>query len=278
MGWDGNGNGKGKGTISAPTGTGSPLSALCPCRPVSRAFTYFTAGWNASKNFYPSSSCVSRNANAQSSCAPLLPLPSTHNSHRLSPTHMPSTTLLPSSSDFKAHFSTAMSDYTGQTRTDLVNHPLTAAIKNCHTQNAVLDILQERAQALNGSRKGDATLIKWLRPTVDCLFALSINQALSGSASLLFMPARIVLSGIGILFEAAKDVKASYDSLLDLLEHVEGFSRRLMVYTKTPLTPNMVDILVNILIELSSVVTLMTKQIRQGQLSASIPVINRLLT
>jgi hypothetical protein len=51
-----------------------------------------------------------------------------------------------------------------------------------------------------------------------------------------------------------------------------------MVYTKTPLTPNMVDILVNILTELSTVVTLTTKHIKEGQLSASIPASNCLLT
>ncbi|KAI0290371.1 hypothetical protein BC826DRAFT_1106497 [Russula brevipes] len=73
---------------------------------------------------------------------------------------------------------------------------------------------------------------------------LSINQALSGSASLSLMPAHIVLFGIGILFEVAKVVKASYDTFLNLLEHVEGISRRLMVYARIPLTLNMVNILI----------------------------------
>lgn len=157
-------------------------------------------------------------------CTTSIP-PASFHSHSQLPTTlaipMLSTTLLPASSNIGARFSTAMSDYTGRTWTDLVNNPLTAAIKNCHTPNAVLNILQERAQALNGSRKGDATLIRLLRPTVDCMYALSTNQALSGSASLVrspsvwplqlcldtyfvlqsFMPAHIVLSGIAFLFE-----------------------------------------------------------------------------
>jgi len=46
-----------------------------------------------------------------------------------------------------------------------------------------------------------------------------------------------------------------------------GFFKRLGVYTDVPPTPVMMDIIVNILLELLSVLSLATKQITQGRLS-----------
>jgi hypothetical protein len=66
-----------------------------------------------------------------------------------------------------------------------------------------------------------------------------------------------------VVYQAIKDVSASYDALVDLLESIEHFLNRLDIYTKIPLPPAVGEILVKIMVELLSTVALVTKQIKQ---------------
>jgi hypothetical protein len=60
------------------------------------------------------------------------------------------------------------------------------------------------------------------------------------------------------------------DALVDLLESIEHFLKRLDIYTKVPPTPAMTEIVVKIIVELLSTLALATKHIRQGLPSESI--------
>jgi hypothetical protein len=75
---------------------------------------------------------------------------------------------------------------------------------------------------------------------------------------------------IQLPFQAFKGVSADFDALVDLLESIEHFLKRLDIYTKVPPTPAMTEIVVKILVELLSTLALATKQIRQGRLSESV--------
>jgi hypothetical protein len=70
--------------------------------------------------------------------------------------------------------------------------------------------------------------------------------------------------------QAVKGVTDSYDSLVDLLESIENFLRRLEIYTKITPTVAMTEIVVKILVELLSTLALATKQIKEGKSSESI--------
>jgi hypothetical protein len=65
------------------------------------------------------------------------------------------------------------------------------------------------------------------------------------------------------MYQAVKDVGASYDFLVDLLESIERFLCRLDIYTKISPTVAMAEIIVRILVELLSTLALATKQIKQ---------------
>ena len=65
------------------------------------------------------------------------------------------------------------------------------------------------------------------------------------------------------LYQAVKDVSASYDALIDLLESIERFMNRLDIYTRIPLTENMTEMIVKIMAELISTLALVTKQVKQ---------------
>lgn len=65
--------------------------------------------------------------------------------------------------------------------------------------------------------------------------------------------------------QAFKGVSADFDSLVDLLESIDHFLKRLDIYTKIPPTPAMTEIIVKIMAELLSTIALATKQIRLGR-------------
>jgi hypothetical protein len=66
-------------------------------------------------------------------------------------------------------------------------------------------------------------------------------------------------------------VTASYDALVEVFECIENFVRRLMIYTKIDRpTPAMTEVVIKIMVELISVLALVTKQINQGRFSKSL--------
>jgi hypothetical protein len=71
--------------------------------------------------------------------------------------------------------------------------------------------------------------------------------------------------------KAAKDVDASQEVLVDLFSRIENFFRRLESYTEVRPTPAMMDIIVNIVVEVLSILALATKEIRRGRASEWIP-------
>jgi hypothetical protein len=68
----------------------------------------------------------------------------------------------------------------------------------------------------------------------------------------------------------AKDVRASYDALVDIFECIENFLRRLKIYTEIPPTSAMTAMVIKIMVEVLSVLALATKQINQGRFSMSV--------
>jgi hypothetical protein len=69
------------------------------------------------------------------------------------------------------------------------------------------------------------------------------------------------------IFQAAKDVRASQDTLMDVFERIESFFRRLEVYTEVPQTTEMMDTIILIMVEVLSILGVATKEIRQGRMS-----------
>jgi len=67
--------------------------------------------------------------------------------------------------------------------------------------------------------------------------------------------------------QAARDVHANQDTLLDVFERIESFFRRLEIYTEVPPTPEMMDIIIQIIAEVLSILGIVTKEIKQGRTS-----------
>ena len=67
--------------------------------------------------------------------------------------------------------------------------------------------------------------------------------------------------------QAAKDAQASQDILIDIFERIEMFFRRLEVYAELPSTMEIMNIIIQIMVEVLSVLGIATKEIRQGRMS-----------
>ena len=63
------------------------------------------------------------------------------------------------------------------------------------------------------------------------------------------------------------DVRASQDTLVDILERMETFFQRLEIYTRVSPPPEMTDIMLRIMVEVISILGMATKEMKQGRMS-----------
>ena len=68
-------------------------------------------------------------------------------------------------------------------------------------------------------------------------------------------------------YQTVKGVIDSYDTLVDLLESIEHFLKRLDIYTRISPTVAMTEVIIKIVIELLSALALVTKQVKEGKAS-----------
>jgi hypothetical protein len=104
------------------------------------------------------------------------------------------------------------------------------------------------------------------------------------STSQAFSPAKVIFVGVSVLLsvrilrwtfvrailissQAAMDVRASQDTLIDIFERMETFFQRLEIYTRVSPPPEMIDIIVNIMVEVLSILGMATKEMKQGRMS-----------
>ena len=83
------------------------------------------------------------------------------------------------SSNFQFIFDAALSNYTNQTSIDLITHPSAQTLQNCHSVDAIFDLLQDRAKQFQAYRDGNRKLIDCLKPVVQVLHTVSgiLNEA-----------------------------------------------------------------------------------------------------
>jgi hypothetical protein len=169
-----------------------------------------------------------------------------------------------SSSNFQLIINNALDKYKERTKNDLLVHLLAAQLQLCNSPSAILAALQQQAQELDQSRSSDERWSRWLDPTVDILYTLS--SAVAAGVGLVFPPTNVIFAGFGVLLSAAKDARASQDALIDIFERIEMFFRRLEIYTEVPSTMEMMGTIVQIMVEVLSILGIATKEIRQGRI------------
>ena len=107
-----------------------------------------------------------------------------------------------SSSQFLSIFDAALKEYSQKTGKDIVTDPITAKFQCCSSPDAVLNVLQEEAQAFNDFRNGNGKvqLMRKLKPTVDILLALSTSGVLgNGIGSVSAQAFKFEMPSTGVL-------------------------------------------------------------------------------
>ncbi|KAH9056455.1 hypothetical protein EDB87DRAFT_1231666 [Lactarius vividus] len=204
--------------------------------------------------------CAASQYPLQKSCYPLSP-------QRSAPDQAPSTgtmSQVPSSAtssiNFQTIFTAALKAYKQQTKRDLAEHPLATRLQSCDSPHAILAMLRAQFQT---SQSANERWTKWLDPTVNVLYAFSV--ALGNGVGLIFPPSNAIFAGIGVLLQAIKDVRSSQDALVDIFSRLEYFFKRLEQYIEVRPTAAMTDIIVKIIVEVLSILGIVTKEVGQGR-------------
>ena len=67
--------------------------------------------------------------------------------------------------------------------------------------------------------------------------------------------------------QATKDASTSRDKLIDLFNRIEHFFRRLEIYTGITPTTAMTDMIIEIMVEVLTILAIATKDVKRGRLS-----------
>ncbi|KAH9061929.1 ankyrin repeat-containing domain protein [Lactarius vividus] len=104
------------------------------------------------------------------------------------------------------------------------------------------------------------------------MFCTRFLRPLGQGVGTVLSPAKVVFARIGVLLQAVRDVRDSQEALVDLFGHIEYFFRRLETYIEVQPTAAMTEITVKIMIEIILILGIVTKEIKQGRISMSLPV------
>jgi hypothetical protein len=67
--------------------------------------------------------------------------------------------------------------------------------------------------------------------------------------------------------QAVNDTSVSQDKLIELFNRIEHFFRRLEIYTGITPTPAMTDIVIEIMVEVLTILGIATKEVKRGRFS-----------
>ena len=271
---------------------------------ISRAYTaaMFSSRSLSSANYYPHIPTKTLTRGRLPRAAPTEPLPSAQISLSAFILMSHTQSSAPPSSNFHVIFNNALDTYRKRTKEDLLTHPLAARLQACDTPRAILTILQEEIHdGLDPSYRGVKRWSRWLDPTVNVLFAFSVTIGAGVGLVCLRTGVRLISSDIHLadifarecdfywcrrppfsactplnmsawvvtayLTQVVKDVQASQSAILEIFERIKMSFRRLEVYTEVEPTPEMMDMMVEITVEVLSILGIVTKEIKQGRIS-----------
>jgi hypothetical protein len=198
-------------------------------------------------------------------------------------------------SRFRAQFESALQAYQRKTNITLAEHSIAIQFQGCHSVEPITTFLQNEARAFNDLPRSEI-IMKSIESIVSILSAISAtleafslvrqNHRLFHVPDWFFQPlspTNAIYAGLAVLLDvcvilpflsrypdvqvnqAAKGVISSFDALVNFLESMEHFLKRLDIYTWIPATLTMDEIVVKILVELLTTLALATRELKQGR-------------
>ncbi|KAJ7926134.1 ankyrin repeat-containing domain protein [Mycena leptocephala] len=166
----------------------------------------------------------------------------------------------PDNHKFLELWTDATTKYEDDTKTKFATH----ALAGCNNPDAVLDALDRDLREFKDYRDKKERLRKWLKfMSISSVRFLRQRERRQAWCPVPFARAGFV--ALGVLVQAAKNVSARYDCIIDLCELLHSFLERLRVYMSAQLPNGMRGIVIRMLAHLLSVFALMTKEIKHNR-------------
>jgi hypothetical protein len=207
-----------------------------------------------------------------------------------------------SRSNLDSIFTSAFQAYKKKTGKDITSHPLATELQSCNSIDTILAVLQGLVPAREQSQNSDEGTAKWLIPTVNVLYAFSATLAEGvGLVNITMSPLSSVCSNISLagILSSKSDLYGNRhpplgQALLNALEQpilTSKLARRRRTSApakkSSPIcstaseisfcdsrftlafrpTTAMTDIIVQIMVEVLTVLGIATKEVKRGRLS-----------
>ncbi|OLN91695.1 Vegetative incompatibility protein HET-E-1-like protein 17 [Colletotrichum chlorophyti] len=95
-----------------------------------------------------------------------------------------------------------------------------------------------------------------------------VGEALAGAAEDVFPPGQTIFAAVMYLVNAARDVSACYDSIIDLFDQMQDFTIRLKFYVSQKISSELHDKVVKILVTIFEIFLLATHEVRSGRVKS----------
>ena len=63
------------------------------------------------------------------------------------------------------------------------------------------------------------------------------------------------------------NVRKSHETLVDIFERIESYFQRIQIYTQVPVTMEMMDTIIQIMVEVLTILGIATKEMKQSRIS-----------
>ncbi|KAH9168672.1 hypothetical protein EDB89DRAFT_1990510 [Lactarius sanguifluus] len=159
----------------------------------------------------------------------------------------------------------ALDAYSKETGIDIAEHPFATELQVIDSSDEVFRLLEAKAKGLKDYR--GEKLTDCLRLIVNTLYILS--DALGEAVSLAsFPPAKMIFFGLYVLLTVTSATTSGYDALVGLFEPLESFLKPVQILSEIPNTASTAGVILKIMVEVLSVLSLATKQVEQGELKS----------
>ncbi|CCF38622.1 NACHT and TPR domain-containing protein [Colletotrichum higginsianum] len=163
---------------------------------------------------------------------------------------------------FAAILADAQKQYASSTGLDLkdyMNPPM-------RTTEDLLNVINRQNEQFQSFREKRQTLFQVL--STACKPLEVVGEALAGASEEIFPPGQTIFAAVMYLINAAKDVSACYDSIIDLFDQMQDFTVRLKFYVSQKLSAELYDKVVKILVTIFEIFVLATHEVRKGRLKS----------
>ncbi|KAH8987465.1 hypothetical protein EDB92DRAFT_1948568 [Lactarius akahatsu] len=159
----------------------------------------------------------------------------------------------------------ALDAYSKETGIDIAEHPFATELQVIDSSDEVFRLLEAKAKELKDYR--GEKLTDCLRFIINTLYILS--DALGEAVSLAsFPPAKMIFVGLHVLLTVTSAITSGYDALVGLFEPLESFLKPVQILSEMPKTASTAGVILKIMVEVLSVLSIATKQVEQGELKS----------